>query len=47
MSITVVFFRGNYLKKCDNYVTRSLNHETYLQKATKFSLAVSMKNDVI
>ena len=33
-------FGGEYQKECDNYIIRSLNHETYLQKVKKSTLSL-------
>ena len=33
-------FGGEYQKECDNYITRSHNHEMYLQKVRKSTLSI-------
>ena len=35
-----------YQKECDNYILRSINHETYPQKVNEHTLSFLMINDV-
>ena len=35
----ISLLRDKYKKECDNYVIRSINHEIYLQRVSKWTLS--------